>query len=84
MYIQLPPLKDMSLPTPHFPAPFQCVIFRNWGMAPISRIAFNTKLIVAPRVSSLYISKNSESLLCLSLLSSKNFKSFNNSFEVYS
>lgn len=39
MYIQLPPLKDMSLPTPHFPAPFQCVIFRNWGMAPISRIA---------------------------------------------
>ena len=39
MYIQLPPVQDKSLPIPHFPAPFQAVIFRNWGMVPPERIA---------------------------------------------
>ena len=28
-----------ALPTPHFPAPFQAVIWRNWGMVPRERIA---------------------------------------------
>ncbi|MBQ4089399.1 MAG: hypothetical protein IJC56_05920 [Clostridia bacterium] len=39
MYVQLPPIEDRILPIPHFPAPFQCVIFRNWGIVPVSRIA---------------------------------------------
>lgn len=39
MYVQLPPILGKSLDFPHFPAPFQCVIFRNWGMVPVERIA---------------------------------------------
>jgi len=39
MYTQLPPLQNKSLPIPHFPAPFQAVIFRNWGMVHPERIA---------------------------------------------
>jgi len=40
MNIPLPPLReDKCLAVPHFPAPFQCVIFRNWGLVPAERIA---------------------------------------------
>ncbi|MBR4941824.1 MAG: hypothetical protein IKZ19_07495, partial [Clostridia bacterium] len=27
------------LPIPHFPTAYQCVIFRNWGLVPVSKIA---------------------------------------------
>ncbi len=38
--IQVPPIqKDKILPLPHFPAAYQCVIFRNWGLVPLERIA---------------------------------------------
>ena len=40
MNIPLPPLREEKCLTfPHFPAPFQCVIFRNWGLVPVERIA---------------------------------------------
>lgn len=40
MRIQIPPLMaDKLLPATHFPAPYQCVIFRNWGLVPEERIA---------------------------------------------
>ena len=40
MKIPLPPvIKDKILPLPHFPAGFQAVIFRNWGLVDKSRIA---------------------------------------------
>ena len=40
MYVQLPPLQeDKILRFPHFPTVYQCVIFRNWGLVPVSRIA---------------------------------------------
>ena len=38
--IQVPPIQeDKLLPLPHFPAAYQCVIFRNWGLVPGERIA---------------------------------------------
>ena len=36
-----------ALPTPHFPTPFQAVIWRNWGMVPRERIAKALKTDVA-------------------------------------
>ncbi|MBR4961262.1 MAG: hypothetical protein IKY52_10225, partial [Clostridia bacterium] len=40
MYVQLPPVQeDKLLHFPHFPTVYQCVIFRNWGLVPVSRIA---------------------------------------------
>lgn len=40
MYVQLPPLReDKILHFPHFPTVHQCVIFRNWGLVPVNRIA---------------------------------------------
>ncbi len=39
MYVQLPSVQDKSLPIPHFPAAYQCVIFRNRGLVPVERIA---------------------------------------------
>ncbi|MGN1347079.1 MAG: hypothetical protein ACI4V1_09845 [Eubacteriales bacterium] len=40
MNLPLPPVrKEKRLTVPHFPAPFQCVLFRNWGMVPTERIA---------------------------------------------
>ena len=38
--VQIPPLmEDKLLPVSHFPVPYQCVIFRNWGLVPEERIA---------------------------------------------
>lgn len=38
--IQVPPIQeDKILRFPHFPAVYQCVIFRNWGLVPPERIA---------------------------------------------
>lgn len=46
--VQIPPLmEDKMLPVSHFPAPFQCVIFRNWGLVPIERIAKVLKTDIA-------------------------------------
>lgn len=40
MYVQLPPVEENKLlHFPHFPTVYQCVIFRNWGLVPVSRIA---------------------------------------------
>lgn len=39
MNVQLPPIKENILSIPHFPAVYQCVIFRNWGLVPTERIA---------------------------------------------
>ena len=40
MNTQLLPVREgKMLPLPHFPAAYQCVIFRNWGLVPADRIA---------------------------------------------
>ncbi len=40
MYTQLPKLDTTKmLHLPHFPTTYQCVIFRNWGLVPVERIA---------------------------------------------
>lgn len=40
MYTQLPKLDTTKmLHFPHFPTTYQCVIFRNWGLVPVDRIA---------------------------------------------
>ena len=40
MYVQLPPVQEEKiLHFPHFPAVYQCVIFRNWGLVPAERLA---------------------------------------------
>jgi len=40
MEVVLPRLEDnLRLPVEHFPALYQCVIFRNWGMVPAANIA---------------------------------------------
>lgn len=39
MYTQFPPVQNKTLPIPHFPAHFQAVIFRNWGLVHADRIA---------------------------------------------
>lgn len=40
MYTQLPKLDTTKmLHLPHFPTTYQCVIFRNWGLVPVDRIA---------------------------------------------
>ncbi|MBR5446006.1 MAG: hypothetical protein IKV57_07780 [Clostridia bacterium] len=40
MNVQLPPLQEEKiLRFPYFPTPWQCVIFRNWGLVPADRIA---------------------------------------------
>ena len=36
-----------ALPTPHFPVPFQAVIWRNWGMVPRERLAKALKTDIA-------------------------------------
>lgn len=37
--LRLEEARRPALPCPHFPAPFQAVLFRNWGMVPLERLA---------------------------------------------